>query len=159
MPLIVIVLAAQVALVPDGKPFAAFTPSLLIPVASVVVWVIFVNDVFIHNVGLLEPTVEVFKGLTVTKISSVLVHPSSSVTVTVYIWLVTLLATGLLIMFELKFKLGLQLKLIPPQAFKRLLSYKQCDKSTPASAVGWFLTWTSTWSETTHPAPSVNVTV
>ena len=101
MPLIVIVLANQLALVPDGKPLAAFTPSLLIPVASVVVWVIFVNGVFIHNVGLLDPAVEVFKGLTVTKISSVLVHPSSSVTVTVYIWLVTLLATGLLIMFEL----------------------------------------------------------
>jgi len=41
VPLIVIVLAAQVALTPAGKPFAPDTPLFAIPVAPVVAIVIF----------------------------------------------------------------------------------------------------------------------
>ena len=47
VPLIVITSPDQVALTPDGKPFAAVTPSSLIPVAIVVECVIFVKAVFI----------------------------------------------------------------------------------------------------------------
>ena len=46
VPLIVITSAAHTALTPAGKPFAAANPGLLMPVAPVVVWVIFVNGVF-----------------------------------------------------------------------------------------------------------------
>ena len=46
VPLIVIVLFAQFAVTPDGKPVA-----VPIPFAFVVVCVIFVNGVFTHNVG------------------------------------------------------------------------------------------------------------
>ena len=60
MPLIVIVLEAQVAVTPAGK-FAA-TP---IPVALVVVCVIAVNAVLIHSVGVAEGAVTVLFGLTV----------------------------------------------------------------------------------------------
>ena len=42
---------AHVAETPPGKPLAPATPSLLMPVAPVVVWVIAVNAVLIHNVG------------------------------------------------------------------------------------------------------------
>ena len=49
VPLIVIVLLVQDAVTPDGNPVA-----VPIPVAPVVVCVIFVNEVFIHNVGVDE---------------------------------------------------------------------------------------------------------
>ena len=76
MPLIVIVLANQLALVPDGKPLAAFTPSLLIPVASVVVWVIFVNGVFIQSVGLLDAAEAVLSGFTtIVPVAFTIPHP------------------------------------------------------------------------------------
>ena len=48
----VMVLSAQVALTPEGKPFAPATPELGIPEAPVVVNVIFVIRVLTHNVGL-----------------------------------------------------------------------------------------------------------
>ena len=51
VPLIVITSPDQVALTPAGKPFAAVTPSSLIPVAIVVECVIFVKAVFIQSVG------------------------------------------------------------------------------------------------------------
>ena len=41
----------QLALTPAGNPFAAVTPSSLMPVAPVVECVIFVNAVFTHSVG------------------------------------------------------------------------------------------------------------
>ena len=46
VPLIVIVLADQIAVTPAGKPVA-----VAIPVAPVVAWVIAVKGVFEHNVG------------------------------------------------------------------------------------------------------------
>ena len=51
MPLIVITSPDQLALTPPGSPFAAATPSSLMPVAPVVAIVIFVKAVFIHSVG------------------------------------------------------------------------------------------------------------
>ena len=61
MPLIVIVLLAHAAVTPAGKPVA-----VPMPVAPVVVWVIFVNVVFIHKVGLVLAAPAVLAGLTVT---------------------------------------------------------------------------------------------
>ena len=43
-------LDAKLADTPAGKPFAPDTPLLLIPVAPVVVWVMFVSAVLIHAV-------------------------------------------------------------------------------------------------------------
>ena len=54
VPLIVIVLEAQAAVTPEGSPVA--TP---IPVEPVVVCVIFVNEVLIHKVGVLEAALAV----------------------------------------------------------------------------------------------------
>ena len=65
MPLIVIVFAAQVALTPAGKPFAPETPLLEIPVAPVVVWVMFVSTVLIHKVGVVEGALAVLAAVTV----------------------------------------------------------------------------------------------
>ena len=59
VPLIVMVLVAQAAVTPDGKPVAA-----PIPVAPVVVWVIAVSAVLIHTVGELEAALTVFTGVT-----------------------------------------------------------------------------------------------
>ena len=61
----VIVLAAQLALTPNGNPFAPETPLFAIPVAPVVVCVI-VGDkaVLIHNVGDDEAALTVFAGVT-----------------------------------------------------------------------------------------------
>lgn len=50
----VIVLEDHVALTPAGNPLAPETPELEMPVAPVVVIVIFVNGVLIHNVGVDE---------------------------------------------------------------------------------------------------------
>ena len=54
VPLIVILLPAHIAETPAGKPLAPDTPLFEIPVAPVVVLVIFVKVVLIHNVGLLD---------------------------------------------------------------------------------------------------------
>ena len=59
VPLIVIVLLAQAAVTPAGKPVAA-----PIPVAPVVVLVILVNAVLTQSVGLLDAVPAVLTGLT-----------------------------------------------------------------------------------------------
>ena len=56
----VIVFEAKVGVIPAGKPVA--TP---IPVAPVVVCVIFVKAVLIHNVGVADATLNVLSGDTV----------------------------------------------------------------------------------------------
>ena len=76
VPLIVIVLPDQLALTPAGREFAPDTPSLLIPVATVVVWVMSVNVVFTHSVGaeLAAPTV--LSGFTtIVPVAFTLPHP------------------------------------------------------------------------------------
>ena len=60
VPLIVMVLAAQAAVTPAGKPVAA-----PMPVANVVVWVIAVRAVLIHKVGLEDAALTVIFGVTV----------------------------------------------------------------------------------------------
>jgi len=60
VPLMVITLAAQAAVTPEGNPVAA-----PIPVAPVVVCVMLVISVLIHNAGLDDATVTVLTGLTV----------------------------------------------------------------------------------------------
>ena len=70
----VIVLDAKAALTPDGKPVAA-----PIPVAPVVAWVIFVNAVLIHKVGVDEAAPTVLFGLTViVPVAFTLPHPPVS---------------------------------------------------------------------------------
>lgn len=56
----VMVLLAQAAVTPDGKPVA-----VPIPVAPVVVLVILVKAVLIHNVGVLDAVPAVFAAVTV----------------------------------------------------------------------------------------------
>ena len=60
VPLIVIVLLAQAAVTPAGSPVA-----VPMPVAPVVVCVIFVSAVLIHKVGVEEATPAVLFGVTV----------------------------------------------------------------------------------------------
>jgi len=60
VPLIVIVLLAQAAVTPVGKPVAA-----PIPVAPVVVCIIAVSAVLIHNAGVLDGALTVLAGVTV----------------------------------------------------------------------------------------------
>jgi len=60
VPLMVIVLLANAAVTPAGKPVA-----VPIPVALVVLWVILVNAVPIHNVGVLDAVPAVFAAVTV----------------------------------------------------------------------------------------------
>ena len=60
VPLMVIVLLAQAAVTPDGKPVA-----VPIPVAPVVVWVIAVSAVLLHKVGVLDAVLTVLAGVTV----------------------------------------------------------------------------------------------
>ena len=70
----VIVLDAKAALTPDGNPVA--TP---IPVAPVVVWVILVNAVLIHKVGVEEAAPTVLFGLTViVPVAFTLPHPPAN---------------------------------------------------------------------------------
>ena len=52
VPEIEIVLLDQEAETPVGKPFAPLTPLFVIPDAPVVLWVIFVNTLLEHIVGL-----------------------------------------------------------------------------------------------------------
>ena len=65
MPLIVIVLEAQVALTPAGKPLMPETPAFEIPVAPVIACVILVSAVLIHKVGVVEAMPTVFASVTV----------------------------------------------------------------------------------------------
>jgi len=65
VPEIVIVLEAQDALTPAGKPLAPLTPALLMPVAPVVAWVIFVRPVLIQSVGEDEAAPTVLAAVTV----------------------------------------------------------------------------------------------
>ena len=65
VPLIVIVLLAKAALTPAGKPLAPETPAFDIPVAPMVVCVIFVNAVLIHSVGVLDAAPDVLAAVTV----------------------------------------------------------------------------------------------
>ena len=51
VPLIIMVLLAKLADTPVGKPLAPDTPLLLMPVAPVVVWVIFESGVLMQRVG------------------------------------------------------------------------------------------------------------
>ena len=61
----------QDALIPDGKPVAE-----PIPVAPVVAWVISVNAVLIHNVGVLDATPAVLSAVTViVPVAFTLPHP------------------------------------------------------------------------------------
>ena len=61
----VITLADHDALTPAGKPFAPDTPLFVIPVATVVVCVMFVNSVLIQSVGVEDAAPAVFMSLTV----------------------------------------------------------------------------------------------
>ncbi len=70
VPLIVITLAAQPAVTPDGNPVAA-----PIPVAPVVACVIFVINVLTHGVGDEEAAPAVFVGVTVTVLVADEVQP------------------------------------------------------------------------------------
>ncbi len=65
VPEIVITFPDHVALTPVGKPFAPDTPLLLMPVAPVVVLVIFVKAVLIHTVGVLDAVPAVLAAVTV----------------------------------------------------------------------------------------------
>ena len=60
VPLMVIVLDAQTAVTPAGKPVGA-----PMPVAPVVECVIAVNAVLMHNVGVLDAALTVMLGVTV----------------------------------------------------------------------------------------------
>lgn len=76
----VITLAAQPAVTPDGNPVA-----VPIPVAPVVACVIFVINVPTQGVGDEEAAPAVFVGVTVTVLVAEAVQPYESVTVTVYV--------------------------------------------------------------------------
>ena len=58
-PVIVMVLDAQEAVTPAGRPVG-----VPMPVAPVVTWVIVVIAVLIHGVGIEEPSAAVFNGVT-----------------------------------------------------------------------------------------------
>ena len=67
---------AQVAETPAGNPFAPDIPLFDIPVAPVVVIVIFVNAVLIHKVGVEDGVPAVFAGVTViVPVAFTLPHP------------------------------------------------------------------------------------
>ena len=71
VPLMVIVLPAQDAVTPAGKPVE--TP---IPVAPVVVWVILVKAVLIHRVGVDDAALAVLVAITVmVPVAFALPHP------------------------------------------------------------------------------------
>jgi hypothetical protein len=74
VPEIVIVLLAQAAVTPAGKPVA--TP---IPVAPVVVCIMFVKVVLIQIVGVDEAAPAVLEGVTImVPVAATLPHPSAS---------------------------------------------------------------------------------
>ena len=79
MPLIVITSPDQLALTPPGNPFAAATPSSLMPIATVVAIVIFVNAVFTHSVGVVLAVPAVLSPVTViVPVAFTLPHPPVS---------------------------------------------------------------------------------
>ena len=84
----VIVLDANAALTPAGKPVA-----VPMPVAPVVVWVMLVSAVLIHNVGDDDAELTVLFGVTVTVNEQVAVRPQASVAVHVTSVLPTLKTT------------------------------------------------------------------
>ena len=61
----VMILDAQLALIPGGNPFAPKTPELEIPVAPVTAWVILVKAVLIHKVGVVDAAPAVLAAVTV----------------------------------------------------------------------------------------------
>ena len=67
----------QVAVTPEGSPLA-----VPIPVAPVVVCIIFVNTVLTHKVGVEDAAVTVLDGLTAIVLLTVVKQPLLSVTVT-----------------------------------------------------------------------------
>ena len=72
----VMVFDAHVAETPAGKPFAPDTPAFEIPVAPVVVIVMFVSTVLIHKVGVEEGAPAVFVAITViVPVASTLPQP------------------------------------------------------------------------------------
>ena len=74
VPLIVIVLDAQVAVTPAGRPVA-----VPIPVAPVVLCVMFVSVVLMHKVGVEEAAPAVSSGVTViVPVAFTLLHPPVS---------------------------------------------------------------------------------
>ena len=74
VPLMVIVFEAQVAVTPDGNPVA-----VPIPVAPVVVCVIFVMAVLIQTVGVDDATPAVFEDVTViVPVALTVPHPPVS---------------------------------------------------------------------------------
>ena len=84
VPLIVIVLLAKAALTPAGKPLAPETPAFDIPVAPMVVCVIFVNAVLIHSVGVLDAAPDVFmQGVTAAETTEGAELPTAFVATTV----------------------------------------------------------------------------
>ena len=71
VPLIVIVFEANAAVTPDGNPVG-----VPIPVAPVVVWVIFTIAVLMHKVGVEEGAEAVLLGVTVmVPVAFILLHP------------------------------------------------------------------------------------
>ena len=75
VPLMVMVFDAKAAVTPAGNPVA-----VPMPVAPVVVWVIFVNAVLIHNVGVADATPAVLLAVTVTVLEPILTQPPAVVT-------------------------------------------------------------------------------
>ena len=79
VPLIVMVLADQIALTPAGKPLAPATPALEIPVAPEVLWVIFISAVLIHKVGVVEAAAAELEVITViVPVAKTLPHPPNN---------------------------------------------------------------------------------
>jgi len=69
-------LDAQVALTPGGKPLPPKTPEFEMPVAPVVEWVILVRAVLMQEVGVEEAAPAVFSRLTViVPVALTLPHP------------------------------------------------------------------------------------
>ena len=71
------ILEAQVALMPAGKPLPPETPAFEMPVAPVVLWVILVaSTVLMHKVGVEDAALTVFARVTVIiPVAFTLAHP------------------------------------------------------------------------------------
>ena len=65
VPLMVIVLEAQMALKPAGKPLTPDTPGFKIPVAPVVLCVMLIKAVLMHKVGVVDAALTEFAVITV----------------------------------------------------------------------------------------------
>ena len=82
VPLIVMVLTAQSAVTPAGSPVA-----VPIPVAPVVVCVIFVNAVLIHSVGVLEAVLAVLmQGIIELEVEDEAEGPAAFIATTVKVY-------------------------------------------------------------------------